>query len=87
MKIKANNANSPVWKDVHAHSVLPAKLEPLREIAYNLLWVWNSDATKLFNKIDSDLWKRLKEIRYSCYKRYPTTGWKKLWPTRSLWMK
>lgn len=58
MKIKANNANSPVWKDVHAHSVLPAKLEPLREIAYNLLWVWNSDATKLFNKIDSDLWKK-----------------------------
>lgn len=41
MKIKANNANSPVWKDVHAHSVLPAKLEPLREIAYNLWWVWN----------------------------------------------
>ena len=58
MKIKANNANSPVWKDVHAHSVLPAKLEPLREIAYNLWWVWNSDATKLFNKIDSDLWKK-----------------------------
>ncbi len=58
MKIKANNANSPVWKDVHAHSELPAKLEPLREIAYNLLWVWNSDATKLFNKIDSDLWKK-----------------------------
>jgi starch phosphorylase len=58
MKIKANNANSPVWKDVHAHSVLPAKLEPLREIAYNLWWVWNSGATKLFNKIDSDLWKK-----------------------------
>ena len=58
MKIKANNANSPVWKDVHAHSELPAKLEPLREIAYNLWWVWNSGATKLFNKIDSDLWKK-----------------------------
>ncbi|MEA4810933.1 alpha-glucan family phosphorylase [Macellibacteroides fermentans] len=58
MKIKANNANSPVWKDVHAHSELPAKLEPLREIAYNLWWVWNSDATKLFNKIDSELWKK-----------------------------
>ncbi len=58
MKIKANNANSPVWKDVHSHTVLPEKLEPLREIAYNLWWVWNYEATRLFNKIDSDLWKK-----------------------------
>jgi len=58
MKIKANNANSPVWKDVHSHTVLPEKLEPLREIVYNLWWVWNYEATRLFNKIDSDLWKK-----------------------------
>lgn len=58
MKIKANNANSPVWKDVHSHTVLPEKLEPLREIAYNLWWVWNYEAPRLFNKIDSDLWKK-----------------------------
>lgn len=58
MKIKANNANSPVWKDVHSHTVLPEKLEPLREIADNLWWVWNYEATRLFNKIDSDLWKK-----------------------------
>jgi len=58
MKIKANNANSPVWKDVHSHTVLPEKLEPLREIAYNLWWVWNYEATRLFNKIDSELWKK-----------------------------
>mgnify|MGYP006876968035 CR=1 FL=1 len=23
MKIKANNANSPIWKDVYSHSMLP----------------------------------------------------------------
>lgn len=58
MKIKANNANSPVWKEVHSHSMLPLELEPLREIAYNLWWVWNYEATRLFNKIDSSLWKK-----------------------------
>ena len=29
MKIKANNANSPIWKDVYSHSKLPQQLEPL----------------------------------------------------------
>lgn len=57
MKIKANNANSPVWKDVYSHSKLPQQLEPLYEIATNLWWVWNHDGAKLFGKIDSALWQ------------------------------
>ena len=28
MKIKANNANSPIWKDVYSHSMLPEQLQP-----------------------------------------------------------
>lgn len=58
MKIKANNANAPVWRDVYAHSKLPKKLEPLQEIAHNLWWVWNFEATKLFGKLDNNLWKK-----------------------------
>lgn len=58
MKIKANNANTPAWKDVYSHSQLPEKLKPLQEIACNLWWVWNYEATKLFNKLDSKLWRK-----------------------------
>ena len=57
MKIKANNANSPIWKDVYSHSKLPQQLEPLNEIATNLWWVWNHEGAKLFGKIDEQLWK------------------------------
>lgn len=56
MKIKANNANSPIWKDVYAHSKLPEPLKPLYEIATNLWWVWNHEATELFRDIDENLW-------------------------------
>jgi len=35
---------------------LPEKLEPLRELAYNLRWSWNHGATALFRRLDSDLW-------------------------------
>lgn len=57
MKIKANNANSPIWKDVYSHSKLPQQLEPLNEIATNLWWVWNHEGAKLFGKVDEQLWK------------------------------
>ncbi|MDX1701540.1 MAG: DUF3417 domain-containing protein, partial [Melioribacteraceae bacterium] len=35
---------------------LPEKLEPLREIAYNVHWAWNQDAQELFWRLDRDLW-------------------------------
>lgn len=36
---------------------LPEKLEPLRDIAYNLWWYWNVHAIKLFYRLDADLWE------------------------------
>jgi len=36
---------------------LPKKLEPLREIVYNLYWSWNQDAVELFRRIDRELWE------------------------------
>jgi len=36
---------------------LPEKLEPIREIAYNLFWTWNHDAIDLFRRLDSKLWE------------------------------
>ena len=35
---------------------LPEKLEPLREIAYNIHWAWNQDAQELFWRLDRELW-------------------------------
>jgi starch phosphorylase len=37
---------------------LPAALEPLRDIVYNLWWTWEPAARKLFRHLDPDLWNR-----------------------------
>ncbi len=36
---------------------LPAKLERLRELAYNLWWCWNLEAIDLFRRLDRELWE------------------------------
>ena len=36
---------------------LPARLEPLRDLAYNLRWAWNHPAIELFRRLDADLWE------------------------------
>ena len=36
---------------------LPAPLEPLRELAYNLRWAWSHETIELFRRLDSDLWE------------------------------
>jgi len=38
---------------------LPKKLARLVELAYNLWWTWNPNATRLFARLDIDLWERL----------------------------
>ncbi len=35
---------------------LPAPLEPLRTVAYNMWWAWNADARALFRDLDPELW-------------------------------
>ena len=37
---------------------LPAELEPLREMVYNLWWTWEPSARKLFRHLDPGLWDR-----------------------------
>lgn len=36
---------------------LPSRLEPLRTLAYNLHWDWNSETKDLFRRLDLDLWE------------------------------
>lgn len=56
MKIKTSYSNSPTWRKVHAQIKLPDKLVPLEKVAKNLWWVWNDEATSLFEKLDPELW-------------------------------
>lgn len=57
MKIKASYSNEPAWKEIHTQVNLPGNLKRLEKLAHNLWWVWNNEATALFNEIDSDGWK------------------------------
>lgn len=39
---------------------LPARLERLRELAYNLYWSWDPDTRELFRRLDRNLWEETK---------------------------
>ena len=57
MKIKVSNVNTPKWKEVTVKSRIPEELEKLSEIARNIWWAWNFEATELFRDLDPELWK------------------------------
>ena len=58
MQIPVNQVNQPNWRDINVHQNLPENLSKLQEIAYNLWWVWNSDAKNIFRYIDNEAWHR-----------------------------
>jgi len=73
----------PNWP--HTFSVIPqipAGIESLRELAYNLWWCWNDDAISLFRRMDPDLWEAcghnpallLKRVRQSKLMAASTDG-------------
>ena len=55
--VKFTHANNPNWKDITVKSQVPEKLNKLQEISRNLWWVWNEEATALFEEIDHDVWE------------------------------
>lgn len=57
MKVKISNANTPNWKEVTVKSRVPEALKSLEEMARNIWWNWNYEATELFRDIDPDAWK------------------------------
>ena len=58
MNVKVSNVNQPQWKEVNVRAKLPANLDKLQELAYNLWWVWNSEGKNLFRQIDNEAWHR-----------------------------
>ena len=59
MKIKADYANSPIWKEFNVKSTLPKELECLDEIAHNMWWVWNYDAREMFRSLDPEVYEKV----------------------------
>ncbi|MCF8223279.1 MAG: alpha-glucan family phosphorylase [Bacteroidales bacterium] len=47
----------PVWKDIYIQSDVPERLDTLKELACNLWWTWNDEATDIFRRIDPSLWE------------------------------
>src|SRR6478672_3107286 len=48
----------PTFQIYNVIPTLPAALEPLREMTFNLWWTWEPSARRLFRHLDPDLWNR-----------------------------
>lgn len=59
MKIKADYANAPQWKEVNVKSTLPSELKCLDELAHNMWWAWNYEACNMWKSLDSDLYEEV----------------------------
>jgi len=46
------------FRETPNHFSLPRRLSRLRELAYNMWWVWTPDAQRLFMMIDRTLWEQ-----------------------------
>ena len=70
----------PTFQTYNVTPILPAPLEPLREMSFNLWWTWEPAARRLFRQLDpeqlvdgrSDVdrgnrgWKNLHRTRIFC---------------------
>lgn len=59
MKIKADYANQPQWKEVSVKSRLPEQLKCLDELAHNMWWAWNYEARDMWQSLDADLYEEV----------------------------
>ncbi|PYL44175.1 MAG: alpha-glucan phosphorylase [Verrucomicrobia bacterium] len=48
----------PTFQTYNVTPILPAALEPLREMSFNLWWTWEPSARRLFRHLDPELWDR-----------------------------
>src|SRR5438270_2919781 len=48
----------PTYHTYNVIPTLPAALEPLREMVFNLWWTWEPSARRLFRHLDPELWNR-----------------------------
>ena len=55
--IQLPEVEQPIWKKIIVESDLPESLSPLRELSRNMWWVWNTEARKIFQYIDPEIWE------------------------------
>src|SRR5437899_10488685 len=48
----------PTFQTYSVTPILPAALEPLREMSFNLWWTWEPAARRVFRHLDIELWNR-----------------------------
>src|SRR2546428_3500583 len=48
----------PTFQTYNVTPTLPAVLEPLRDMSFNLWWTWEPSARRLFRHLDPELWNR-----------------------------
>src|SRR2546428_350753 len=48
----------PSFHTYNVTPILPAVLEPLRDMSFNLWWTWEPAARRLFRHLDPELWNR-----------------------------
>ncbi len=58
MKVKVSKVNDPNWKEITISSHIPEELSKLKELAKNIWWSWNHEATRLFKSLNPKLWKK-----------------------------
>ncbi len=60
-KVISETTSIPVWKKLVIKSKLPKRIAVLHELAHNLWWTWNYQATDLFEYIDEEVWEEVRK--------------------------
>ena len=75
--------NTPNWKRGYCENhVYRKELEKLSEIARNIWWAWNFEATELFRDLDPELWKECGQNPVLLLERMSYESWKRWQKTR-----
>ena len=59
--IEMNRVNDPSWRHINVKSDVPSGLSKLSELARNIWWSWNNEATDLFESLDPKLWTEVEQ--------------------------
>ncbi len=54
-------SNEPSWRKMRILTNIPKKIEGMVDLAMNVWWSWNYEASQLFKFIDKDLWEKSKK--------------------------
>ncbi len=71
-------AEQPDWKKFEVRENIPEKLSPLDDIAMNLYWSWDKEATAFFQSIDPDLWEEANHNPILAARSLPLSRFKEL---------